>query len=189
MKGHKGTSKGNSQRRGRGFSLVELLIVVIIIMVIAAMAIPNLIKSKILANESSAVSSIRQINTAEGTYSSSWGAGYAANLPSLGGPAPCTVAVSTAACLLDPLLSTGAMTKSGYAFNAAGNPPDASGVVNGYEVNATPVSVRITGVRAFCSDTSGVIKFVTPGNAPIGLGAGSCAGVPTIAGTSGPVGN
>lgn len=173
----------------RGFSLVELLIVVIVILVIAAIAIPNLLRSRMLANESSAVSSIRQIDTAEGTYSSSWGTGYAPALASLGGPAPCLVATPAAACLIDPLLSTGASTRSGYLFNAAGTNPDANGVLNGYEVNATPVSLQLSGVRAFCSDVSGVIKFVTPGAAPIGVAAGACAGVPTVPGTSGPVGN
>jgi type IV pilus assembly protein PilA len=172
-----------------GFSLVELLIVVIVILVVAAIAIPAVLRSRILANESSAVSSIRQINTAQGTYSSSWGAGYAPALANLGGPTPCLVATPAAACLVDPLLSAGGFIRSGYVFNAAGTNPDANGVLNGYEVNATPVSLQMSGVRAFCSDVSGVIKFVTPGAAPIGVAAGACAGVATVPGTSGPVGN
>jgi|ERR1051325_4044104 prepilin-type N-terminal cleavage/methylation domain-containing protein len=173
----------------QGFSLVELLIVVIIILVIAAIAIPNLLRSRMLANESSAVSSIRQINTAEGTYSSSWGSGYAPALANLGGPAPCMVATPLAACLIDPLLSTGGFVKSGYVYNAAGTLPDANGFLNGFEVNATPVQVQVSGQRAFCADASGVIKFVTPGAAAIGVGAGACAAIATVPGTSGPVGN
>jgi prepilin-type N-terminal cleavage/methylation domain-containing protein len=174
----------------KGFSLIELLIVVFIILIISAIAIPNLFRSKIAANESSAVSSIRQINTAEGTYASSWGSGYAPALPNLGGTAAACLAGATAAnaCLLDDLISVAPFGKSGYTFAAAGTIL-VGAVFNGYEINATANTVQTTGVRAFCSDASGVIKYVTPGAAPIGLGAGSCAAVPTVAGTSGPVGN
>jgi prepilin-type N-terminal cleavage/methylation domain-containing protein len=174
----------------KGFSLIELLIVVMIILIISAVAIPNLFRSKIAANESSAVSSVRQINTAEGTYASSWGSGYAVALTNLGGPAPACAAGATAAnaCLLDDLISVAPFNKSGYTFAAAGTNV-VGATVNGYEVNATPSTVQTTGVRAFCSDASGVIKYVTPGAAPIGLAAGTCGGVATVPGTSGPVGN
>lgn len=175
---------------GKGFSLIELLIVVFIILVIAAIAIPSLFRSKIAANESSAVSSVRQITTAEGTYSSSWGSGYAASLTNLGGPPAACVAGATAAnaCLLDDLISVAPFSKSGYTFAAAGTNL-VGGAFNSYEVNATANTVQTTGVRAFCADASGVIKYVTPGPAPIGLAAGSCAAVATVPGTSGPVGN
>lgn len=174
----------------KGFSLIELLIVVFIILIISAIAIPNLFRSRIAANEASAVSSVRQINTAEGTYSSSWGSGYAVNLTNLGGTAAACAAGATAAnaCLLDDLVSVAPFSKSGYAFAAAGTNVIGA-TVNGYEVNATPNTVQTTGVRAFCSEASGVIRYVTPGAAPIGLAAGSCAGVATVPGTSGPVGN
>lgn len=174
----------------KGFSLIELLIVVFIILIISAIAIPNLFRSRIAANEASAVSSVRQINTAEGTYSSSWGSGYAVNLTNLGGTAAACAAGATAAnaCLLDDLVSVAPFSKSGYAFATAGTNVIGA-TVNGYEVNATPSTVQTTGVRAFCSEASGVIRYVTPGAAPIGLAAGSCAGVATVPGTSGPVGN
>ena len=174
----------------KGFSLIELLIVVFIILIICAIAIPSLFRSKIAANESSAVSSLRQINTAQGTYASSWGSGYAVALPNLGGTAAACLAGATAAnaCLLDDLISVAPFSKSGYTFASAGT-NQVGGVFNSYEVNATATTVQTTGVRAFCSDASGVIKFVTPGPAPIGLGAGSCGAVATVAGTSGPVGN
>ena len=174
----------------KGFSLIELLIVVMIILIISAVAIPNLFRSKIAANESSAASSVRQITTAEGTYASSWGSGYALNLTNLGGTAAACAAGATAAnaCLIDDLISVAPFSKSGYTFAAAGTNLVGANF-NGYEVNATANTVQTTGVRAFCSDASGVIKYVTPGAAPIGLAAGSCAGVATVPGTSGPVGN
>jgi len=157
-----------------GFSLIELLIVVAIILVIAAIAIPNLIRSRMAANEASAVSSVRTINTAQVTYASTWGIGYAALLSNLGGAAGCT-ASSTTACLIDPILSAG--TKSGYSFAAVGN-NTVGGAVQGFEINATPVSSGTTGTRAFCSDQSGVIRYNTTGTA-ITTAQGACAAVTT----------
>ena len=175
-------------KKQKGFSLIELLIVVAIILIIAAIAIPNLLRSKIAANESSAVGSVRTIGTAEVTYSSSWGSGYAPTIAELGGAAPCTIASAKTACLIDPLLSTGGNVKSGYQFSAAGVLPDVNGINNGFEVNAIPTNYQTTGVRSFCDDQSGVVKFNVSG-AAAGLGAGSCAAIATVAGTSGPVGN
>jgi len=157
----------------RGFSLIELLIVVAIILIIAAIAVPKLLRSRMAANESSAVSSIRTITTAEVTYSSTWGAGFAPSMAQLGGPSPCLVATAANACLIDDLLSVAPNIKSGYVFVSVGN--NATGaILNGFEVNATPTIVDVTGKRAFCSDQTDVIRYNTTG-AAIGTGAGSCS--------------
>src|SRR5260221_937326 len=99
-------------KKQKGFSLIELLIVVAIILIIAAIAIPNLMRSRMAANESSAVGSLRTINTAQVTYSTTYGPGFAP-LPALGGPDPCTASPATP-CLLYSVLSPG--SKSAYTL-------------------------------------------------------------------------
>jgi prepilin-type N-terminal cleavage/methylation domain-containing protein len=136
-------------KKQKGFALIELLIVVAIILIIAAIAIPNLIRSKMAANESSSVASLRTINRAEVTYNNSYLNTYG-TLVSLGpGPASCTsstVATSTAACLIDNHLAS--RTKSGYNFTIAG-----TGTSVSYSTKATPQAAS-TGTRQFCSDVN-----------------------------------
>lgn len=159
----------------QGFSLIELLIVVAIILIIAAIAIPSFLRAKISANESSAVASLRTITTAETTYASSWGSGYAATIDNLGGPPPCLVATALKGCIIDSALTVAPYSKSGYTFTAVGNSA-VGGVNNGFEANATPNSVDVTGKRAFCSDQTGVLRANFTG-APIGIAAGTCVTV------------
>jgi len=160
----------------KGFSLIELLIVVAIILIIAAIAIPNLLRARIAANEASAVGSVRTLDTAQITYSTTYGTGFT-TLAQLGGAAGCVAAPATS-CLIDPVLTAG--TKSGYLV--ASVPGTGAGTVispfQTFEVNATPVSTS-TGTRAFCSDQSGVLRYNTTG-AAIGTAAGTCAAVVTI---------
>jgi type IV pilus assembly protein PilA len=166
------------KKNQKGFSLIELLIVVAIILIIAAIAIPNLLRARIAANEASAVGSVRTITTAQVTYSSTWGQGYAVGLANLGGAAGCAPTAATA-CLIDPVLSLG--TKSGYVVATAGGTGAGTTASPNqtFETNATAVSAS-TGTRAFCSDQSGVIRYTFTGTTAIGTGAGSCAAVPNI---------
>jgi type IV pilus assembly protein PilA len=140
----------------KGFSLIELLIVVAIILIIAAIAIPNLLRSKMAANEASAVGSMRTLNTAAVTFSVSYG-GYPGTLAAMGPVASGTNASSTTADLIDSVLSAG--TKSGYSFSwSTGTADAASGQYLNYAIFASPTSLGVTGQRYFYSNQSGVIR-------------------------------
>ena len=136
-------------RKQKGFSLIELLIVVAIILIIAAIAIPNLLRSRIAANEASAVGSVRTINTAEITYSSTYPNNGFTILGNLGGGG----GSATAAGLIDAVLASG--TKSGYVFTVVTGTTTPSTT---FATNGDPQNSQ-TGQRHFFSDQSGVIRF------------------------------
>jgi len=148
-----------STKKNRGFSLIELLIVVTIILIIAAIAIPNLLRSRMAANEASAVGSIRTINTAAISFQTTFpNLGLPATLAALGGANPCTLSSATG-CLIDQILSSG--IKSGYSFvwTGDGRTPSIT-----YTLTATPAVVGSSGQRMFCSDQTGVVRYTTTGS-------------------------
>ena len=145
----------------KGFSLIELLIVVAIILIIAAIAIPNLLRSKMAANEASAVASLRTYNTAIVSYSTTYGTDPATNFSALG---PSTTPSSTAADLVDNLLGIAAPQKSGYTFTYKAGAA-VGGITSQYTILAAPQSSS-TGQRQFFTDQSGVIRQTTDGTTP-----------------------
>jgi type IV pilus assembly protein PilA len=154
-------------KKQKGFSLIELLIVVAIILIIAAIAIPNLMRSKMAANEASAVASVRTLNTASATYSSTYGIGFPA---ALGNLKPAAAATAAAADLIDNVLATG--TKSGYVFTLTGAAA-VGGIVQAYTATSNPSKQDVTGIRYFFSDQSAVIRqaiggAATAASTPIG---------------------
>ncbi len=155
-------------RKQKGFSLIELLIVVAIILIIAAIAIPNLLRARISANESAAVGALRTLNTAQISYNSTYPTvGFASALTNLAGTNCATTApTSTSACLVDSALGNG--TKSGYLFtlNSVTGTPAAS-----YNFVASPVGPNQTGVRYFCSFADAVIR-----SSSSTIGSGACDG-------------
>jgi type IV pilus assembly protein PilA len=163
------TAQGNSRE---GFSLIELLIVVAIILIIAAIAIPNLLRSRQSANQASAVANLRTISTASVSYWVVYGNGYPPSLASLGGPsgapATCNLAI-----LVDPVLTTAPYQKSGYQYafvgqqgNVAVPPPGCAPGFVGYLTTATPIAMGVTGTISYCSFEPGIIHYDTNGTTP-----------------------
>ena len=144
------------QDKQKGFSLIELLIVVAIILIIASIAIPNLLAARRQTNETAAVGAIRAINTAQISYNSAYpAAGYASTLAALGGTS-CAPPSSASACLIDSQTASG--TKSGYTITLSG----ATATPNPtYQVIASPTTPNQTGVRYFCSFSDGVPRVST----------------------------
>jgi len=150
------------RRSYKGFSLIELLIVVAIILIIAAIAIPNLLRARISANEASAEGSVRSIVTAEFNYNVSYPSLGYTDLVSLGGPPNC-VPSSATACIIDDVLSAG--VKSGYSFTATGSNP-VGGANTAYLITSVPANLNVTGVKAFCAAEDNVVRFKDPSAGP-----------------------
>jgi len=152
----------------RGFSLIELLIVVAIILIIVAIAIPNLLQARIAANESSAANTIRQIASGQINYNFAYPAiGYAVTLTDLGGPSPCPAPTPAASCMLDNSIANaipGSSGKQGYQFQTTGIA--ASGLNTTFVVGGTPLTPNLTGNRNFCAATDGAIHILIGGGGP-----------------------
>ena len=159
-------------RHQSGFSLLELLIVVAIILIIAAIAIPNLLQARLAANEASAVGSLNAIKSAEITYFNTYPTvGYANIIGDLGGAGPCTPS-STTACLIDNFLATatpGGVGKSGYYYLATGVVTGGATNNTAFVSGAAPIRSHSTGNRDFCSTNDGVLRsqMSNPGDTPV----------------------
>ena len=147
-------------RRRKGFSLIELLLVVALVLILTAIAVPSFLRSRMAANESAAAESIRTLNTAQISYNSAYPTvGFAATLGALAGDPPnCAPPSSTSACLIDDALASG--SKSSYSFtlnNVTGTPNST------YNVFASPSTVNYSGMRYFCSYSDAVVRVsMTP---------------------------
>jgi len=169
---------------GRGFSLIELLIVVAIILIVAAIAVPNLLRSRQSANQASAAANLRTISTASVSYWVTYGNGYPPSLDSIGGVG--ALATCNAAILVDEVLTSPPYQKSGYQYaykgqngNVAASPPNcANPGFLGYLATAAPVTLGTTGIISYCSCEPGIIHYDTSGATP--PDEATCNGLPTL---------
>jgi type IV pilus assembly protein PilA len=163
------------KNRQKGFSLIELLIVVSIILVIAAVAIPNLLSARVAANEASAVGALRTVTSSSVMYMGTFGNGYAPSLGVLGGKPGDTLASCDEALLIDAVLSNNGSgntsQKAGYNFTytpsdtKSGQGPSCSTAGSvAWQMTAVPTSVGQSGKRGFYVDQTGVITFTTDGS-------------------------
>jgi prepilin-type N-terminal cleavage/methylation domain-containing protein len=163
-------------QKEKGFSLIELLIVVAIILIIAAIAIPNLMRARMSADDSSAAASVRTINTSEIAYFGAYPTiGFPAALATLGGASPCTPSIATG-CLIDNFLATngGGIGKSGYNFNATGSASGGSLVNNQFYSTGAPLSTQY-GTRSFCSIEDAVLRVQPAGTLTLVASYNACS--------------
>jgi type IV pilus assembly protein PilA len=158
-------------RKKKGFSLIELLIVVAIILIIAAIAIPSLLRSRMLANQSAAASTVRTLVTAQATYLSTYGLkqGYAISIAALGPggaacPLPPAIPPPTAACLIDGVLALS--NKGGYTYSVTAGGGVAPAGPASFVISATPQAPGRTGINDYCATDDGVVWVNSP---PVGL--------------------
>jgi type IV pilus assembly protein PilA len=162
-----------SMRKQKGFSLIELLIVVAIILIIAAIAIPNLLKARISANNSAAAATVRTLSTAETTYTTNYpSAGFAPSLTVLGpGAATCAgTGTSANACIIDSTLGCSGSTwcvKDAFWYNI-------TTTTNDYTISAEPIAGQ--GSKSFCANGDGAVHVQDPN-----AGSGTAATAPSTA--------
>ncbi|MGH9815034.1 MAG: type IV pilin protein [Candidatus Acidiferrales bacterium] len=154
-----------------GFSLIELLIVVAVILIVASIAIPNFMRARMQANEAAAVQNLRTISTAQVAYITAYANGFAPGLPALTGNPPVTC---NQAGLIDGVLAAGQKTGYRYVYHP-GTPVLVAGVgcgavgVSDYQISAEPLAVGSSGQRSFCMTQTGLIRQ-DPSGAPIASG-------------------
>jgi type IV pilus assembly protein PilA len=179
------TNRGSRQQRhpGLGFSLIELLIVVAIILILAAISIPNLLRSRMAANEAAAAESLRAVTTASVVYFSTYGNGFPPTLATLTGPGG--LANCDNANLIDQLIANPPNQRSGFAFDYLGQGPNVIAPAgcsapgfNAYLTTAVPITVGMTGTRSFCANEPAVIHFDKTG-AKAGSSA-ACIALPPL---------
>ena len=154
MDASKKNSTVSRSKGSAGFSLIELMIVMAVILIVAGIAIPNFMRSRMRANEAGAVANVRTITTASVVYNTTWGIGFASSLAVLGGNP--TTPSPTQAGLIDSVLSAG--VKNGYIFTYNVLSTDANGNALAYSINADPISPGVSGDRHFYADQTGVIR-------------------------------
>jgi type IV pilus assembly protein PilA len=181
-----------AQHNSAGFTLAELLIVVVLIILLAAIALPNLLRSQIAANETAAIESLAKINKAEVTYQTAFPTlGFASTLQALGPESPdgkCEAKEkppnSTHACLIEGALAASdnpSHTRAGYWFSVSPTSTDAGGVTTGYVAGASAGIFNKTGSRDFCSLEDAVIRFSVPdGNSKPPTTAAACSAMTVL---------